>query len=395
MRKVKLILKFIIGFFVLALFIGASFPNLSPKYQGINFIRLNAEEKKITNDVGVSIVEAQTQRFVPNKNLVPYSGKVPVLMYHVISNNFYKKVNENVLKVEDFQAQIKWLHDNGFNTITPDQLYRYVKEKSPLPPNPIMLSFDDGNKDSYSTVFPILKNYNFTATMFIITNAIGRKGKVNQEEINEMIDYGITIGSHTASHLNLASLSKDYMRKEIIDSKKTLENLFGVSINFLCYPSGRYDDMVLDIVKEGGYLAAFTTHFGRVSYGDDTLTLVRVRVSRSDSLNGFIQKIEHAKTYNFSTPHHGDKREKTPIDDGEIGLDNLNTNKKNHDKNKNKNNPDNNGEQPIVNTDKNKPNGDNTTNDNGTDIPSDNNLDNSNPNPNNPSDNNIISPSQF
>lgn len=317
----KLILKIFLGLIVLFGFLSASFPDLTNNFHGINFIDIDKDKGQSEENFTSDIVEAQTQKFIPNQNLVTYDGRVPVLMYHVIGNRFFKKINGNVMEEEKFEKQMQWLYENGYNTITPDQLHAFITAKTPLPPKPILLTFDDGRRDSYTTVFPILKKYNFTATMFIVTKTLGSSIRVNQEEIKEMLDYGITIGSHTVSHLNLSNLSKEGMRKELISSKRVLEENFGITVNYLCYPSGRYDDMVLEVVKEAKYLGAFTTHFGRVEYGDDPFTLVRVRINRSDSLKGFILKVERSKTYSFSTPRHGAKKNKRTVDDEESELD--------------------------------------------------------------------------
>lgn len=242
----------------------------------------------------LSISVASTISYQPSKERVRYNGDVPVLTYHVVGQEFFKKIDEFVVSKANFEKQMKWLHDNKYHTITPDQLYNFITKKSFLPTKPIMLTFDDGNKDSYTTIFPILKKYNLTATMFIITNRIGMKRAVSLEDLEIMSKYGITIGSHTISHSALKKLNNSQRIKEIFKSKEILQRFLRTSINYFCYPFGSYNKAVAAIVKKAGYKAAFiySTKIKGVKYGDDLFTIHRVNISGFDDLNKFKLKVQ-------------------------------------------------------------------------------------------------------
>jgi len=101
-----------------------------------------------------------------------------------------------------FAKQMKYMHDNGYNTITLDQFCEWQEGRGELPAKPVLLTFDDGDRSVYEYAFPILKKYDFTATLFVITDKVGQEWEkidgVTWNELREMSDSGVfTIESHT------------------------------------------------------------------------------------------------------------------------------------------------------------------------------------------------------
>ena len=129
-------------------------------------------------------------------SFTPVSG-VPVLNYHQIND-----VDHNAMTIttKQFEAQMKYLSDNNYTAISPDQLIDHLETGAPLPPHPVLITFDDGYKDNYLNAFPILKKYQMTATIFLISDYVSTYEKyLTWDEIALMQRDGIDFESHTSS----------------------------------------------------------------------------------------------------------------------------------------------------------------------------------------------------
>ena len=225
----------------------------------------------------------------------PYGKSIPVLMYHSITSG---KGNANSLPIEAFKEQMKYLKDNDYHTITLTDLYKYFMNQNPIPEKSVVLTFDDGYENNYTAMFPVLKEYDFKATIFVITSHIDKDPKfMTSKQLLEMDKYGIDIESHTVNHDNLKLLSRDKQLKTLIQSKKDLEKTLNKKIYFFAYPGGAYNKSAIAAVKEAGYTMAFTID-GRwsswSSKNDGLLSLHRVNISFFRDMNAFKTGISNA-----------------------------------------------------------------------------------------------------
>jgi len=206
---------------------------------------------------------------------------IPVLNYHQINNHDH---NVLTLSTSEFAAQMEDLDKEGYTPITPDQLLDHLQNKTTLPEKPVLLTFDDGYEDNYLNAYPILKQYKFNATIFLISNLINKDHYLSWQEIQEMKNNNILFEGHTFSHPYLSKIKDDKtLQQELLGSKKDLEQHLGYKINYLAYPYGDYDQHVISMVKKYGYRAAFTVHFGPDLEQANPYTLNRVPIFQTQT----------------------------------------------------------------------------------------------------------------
>ena len=170
--------------------------------------------------------------------ILPEPEGFPILEYHTITEN-PEPISEvyNVTPAE-FTAQLDYLQEKGYTTITLQDFMRVLHGKGTLPEKPIILTFDDGYEDNYTKMLPILEAHKMKAVVYVITNEIGKPGYLTLEQIKDMQKRGIEIGSHTADHLPLNLLDNDLRLHEIRDSKIFLEWSGLETIYSFSYPNG-------------------------------------------------------------------------------------------------------------------------------------------------------------
>ncbi len=180
---------------------------------------------------------------------------VPILTYHKISKN-----GDNIYSVapELFDRQMQYLAENDFTAISLSQLSDGLSGKIILPAKPIVITFDDGYEDNFTTAIPILEKYGLRAAVFIAVNKVGQTGYLSWEQIQSMQERSIDIGSHTLSHTALTTLSPTQWEQEIQNSKLELEQRLRKPVTFLAYPNGKFSPVMFDYIKRVGYEGAFS-----------------------------------------------------------------------------------------------------------------------------------------
>jgi peptidoglycan/xylan/chitin deacetylase (PgdA/CDA1 family) len=213
---------------------------------------------------------------------------LPVLMYHRIDTGSSDRIAAGLtVSPKNFESQVKYLADNGFNTVSLSDAYRALHQNISLPTKSVVLTFDDGYEDNYNYAFPILKKYNKAATFFVITGAIGNKAYLNKEQIKEMSAAGMAIESHTVDHLDLATTNVEKLTYELGLSRKRIKELTGKDSYFLAYPYGSYTKKVETISRGQGYLLAVTTAPGKEANAKSPFETPRLRVNPTTTIKEF------------------------------------------------------------------------------------------------------------
>lgn len=196
-------------------------------------------------------------------------------MYHSISD---EDPNNNLLVPPSmFEEQMAWLEANGFTAMNLDEALESM-ETGKVPKRPVVITFDDGYLDNYTSAFPSLKNHGLKATFFVITDGVDNGYYMSSDMLKEMQAAGMSIENHTANHLELDKLSREDAYDSIKRGQDFLRNNIGSDGNYLCYPVGKYNEETIEIQKELGIKAATTTQGGISSIGDGLYQLKRVRI---------------------------------------------------------------------------------------------------------------------
>ena len=202
----------------------------------------------------------------------------PILEYHMVTENPHPDAKPYVVPPEDFAEQLDYLAEEGYTTITPQDYARARKGKQQLPEKPIILSFDDGYEDNWRVVLPMLEERGMKAVFYMVTNSIGKPGYLTWDNLFDMERRGMEIGSHTANHLPLTTLSPEKQREELRLSKLMLEWKGMKTIYSFSYPNGAYDDGIVAMLAEEEYLTAVTGEAGLNTLETNPYLLRRVNI---------------------------------------------------------------------------------------------------------------------
>ncbi len=226
------------------------------------------------------------------------STEFTVLMYHSLADS-PKRAGEYVFLPEDFELDMKYLHDSGYNTVSAAEVYGYACGKNALPENPVMITFDDGFLNVLTYALPVLEKYDMCAVMNIVGSYSEKSEEYNDhspayayltpEEICELENSGrFEIGSHTyamhsldrrrgCSKISWESESDYYtaFSADCIENRRFLADRCGIDTNIFAYPYGYISEGSSTILGENGYNILFTCYerpnnisFGEISEGD-------------------------------------------------------------------------------------------------------------------------------
>jgi peptidoglycan/xylan/chitin deacetylase (PgdA/CDA1 family) len=220
--------------------------------------------------------------------------EVPILCYHQIRDwtaKDSKASKDYIMPPADLRAQLKMLHDSGYHTILPDQLYAYLTKGGSLPSKPIMLTFDDTDEDQYSVAWPEMKKYGFKGVFFVMTVSLNRKPHYMTEgQVKELYTEGNVIGSHTWDHHRVDKYQGKDWETQIDKPTKKLEAVTGGPIKYFAYPFGVWKRPVLPEIRKRGFLMAFQLA-DKMDPTDPLMTVRRIIVGGGWGLKTFSSAI--------------------------------------------------------------------------------------------------------
>ena len=219
-----------------------------------------------------------------------------VLLYHsVTGSKIGSDLEENTIDAKLFEEQMDFLSSEKFNVISCNEAVKLLSAKKKFFPKTVAISFDDGYRDNYTNAIPILKRYNFPATLFINTDFLLKDESgtayLSVQEIGKLKKIGlIDFGCHGKTHMMLSALDEESLEHEIAGAKNILQDVIGSDIRLFAYPyghSGSYNKKIMEKVQTAGFSGAFTTIFGFNGYSRNLYSLYRNRVSWLDEIPEF------------------------------------------------------------------------------------------------------------
>jgi peptidoglycan/xylan/chitin deacetylase (PgdA/CDA1 family) len=234
--------------------------------------------------------------------------RIPILMYHSISDlpctDAYPNCGiETSPKI--FEAQIRYLHDNGYTTVSTMDVVGLLTAEQPNARQYVAITFDDGFRDFYTHAFPILSKYGFTATVYLPTAYIGHCSRrflgrdcLTWPDVRELHGNGVIFGSHTISHGRLHNAEESFLEREILGSKETIEQRLGAPVTSFAYPYSfphrdyGFAHRVRDALKATGYHDGVSKVIGTVHSEEERFFLKRIPVTTADEIPMFAAKLD-------------------------------------------------------------------------------------------------------
>ena len=227
---------------------------------------------------------------------------VPIVTYHSVS-----AATDGFTVGEDaFTGALDALRSQRFHAVTFHEWLAHLEQGAPLPPNPIVLTFDDGYEDAYRTVLPALRARGMRAVFFVVTSFVGadeshrivrdedgiRRRYLIWPEVRALAAAGMEIGSHGVSHRRLADLTSNEARDELARSKQQLEAGLGKPVEIFAYPYNSVRRWLEPLVRDAGYRAAAA---GSVHGSADRFALYRIGVYRGTTTEALLAQLPRAK----------------------------------------------------------------------------------------------------
>lgn len=230
-----------------------------------------------------------------NNNIV-YAEEtvIPILTYHNFTKDEGSSYSINII---EFEKQMDYLATHNYAVISLSELLKGLRNGQ-LPPKPVVITIDDGFKSNFTLAYPVLKKYNFPATLFIYTNFIEKNSNsLTWGEIKEMTENNLEIGSHTLSHCNLLQYKENEnyenylarIKKEIFLSKEILESKIRGKVKFFAYPYGVYSSTIKNLVIQADYEGILNANSMNNTLNTNSFSLNRKIIFGNNSFSSFIQ----------------------------------------------------------------------------------------------------------
>lgn len=247
----------------------------------VSHLYLSNRKQVIENRASEMTVLPQTIAKAMRFSQLSRTYRIPILMYHYVE--YVKDARDTIRKSLDitpnvFENQIRTLKEAKYTFITAGDVADVLDGKRELPDKPVVLTFDDGYRDFFTDVFPILKKYTVPATAYLISGFIGQPNYMFESQIREIVASGLVeIGAHTVHHISLKDKPEKEVAAEVSESKRMLEREFGTGVISFAYPYGAFDENAVQAVRNTGFRTAVSTIDGVSATRERRFFLYRIR----------------------------------------------------------------------------------------------------------------------
>jgi peptidoglycan/xylan/chitin deacetylase (PgdA/CDA1 family) len=249
--------------------------------------------------------------------------KVPILMYHSISDHATPKFKQFTVSPKLFAEHMAYLHQHRYTPMTVTQFAAALSQRGArLPERPVILTFDDGFADFYTEGLPVLRGYGFAATLYIATAFINgtsrwlqREGETARpmltwDQLSEISASGIECGGHSHSHPQLDTLSQTEAYGEIVQSKRLLEQHLDQDVASFAYPFGYHTASIRQQVQEAGYTSACAVKHAMSSETSNPFALARLPVKSDTGVDALAALVDGHSSQVIATMY---ARARTPV----------------------------------------------------------------------------------
>ena len=226
------------------------------------------------------------------------------LSYHIINRTISDKT---AISEEAFEQQLAYLREHGYHTLSLAQAIADIDGIQEAPPCSLLLTFDDGYADNAQIALPLLQAYDMRATLFVITGYIGQSNRWNTracydaqhmtwDELRHWHERGGDIGGHSHLHYCMTRLRSDELQETVERNKRLLEQETGITPRAFAYPYGRFNQAVIDVVRQH-YELAFATDGGAWNASANRYVINRLSISPTWTIEDFAGRLQASCLY--------------------------------------------------------------------------------------------------
>lgn len=229
---------------------------------------------------------------------------LPILLFHSIADDVARPYRPYTVTPRRFAEQLEVLSRRGFSALTVRQATDAIRAEQPLPPRPIVISFDDGLRDFLTGAMPILEDFGMPATLFVTTGLVGKtavwlrnlgegqRPMMDWHELSTLPARGIEIGAHTRTHPQLDILNLPQAWAEIVGSKVDIETVLSIEVKSFAYPHGYSTPAVRKIASDAGFTSACRVRHAVSTSTEDLFALSRIVVTEEMNEEELIAAID-------------------------------------------------------------------------------------------------------
>jgi peptidoglycan/xylan/chitin deacetylase (PgdA/CDA1 family) len=233
-----------------------------------------------------------------------------ILLYHrIVLAEPYGEAAKTTCSARVLASHLAALLGSGYTPVNLDHACDWLKSRTGLPKKPVVITLDDGYRNNCDVALPILCRFGVTAGVFVTTGVVGRKSTwttvsrpmLSWSQMREMASTGFWFGAHTVNHIRLTQLRSDAARREIVDSRRVLEQRLSLPIRHFAYPYGDNDERIQEIIRMEGFLTGLSATEGCNRAGTDPYALFRVPVFGTATAANLMRKLA---TISNESSHH-------------------------------------------------------------------------------------------
>ena len=220
---------------------------------------------------------------------------VNALMYHHVEwlpPNADAVRKDLTVTPKDFEDQLRYLKTNGYHSITAVDLWRTLTTGAPLPPKPVLLTFDDGYADAHGVVLPLLKAYGMVATFAVTVNLVDHPDYMTPAQVRDLVVNGMDVESHSTDHVPVNTYSYTEQAYQLCTSRRILSKWTGTDVRHFIYPSGDYLPIPAAALAACGYFTAYRKDGGSVESSSELYALRRARVRGQQGLAALLLALQ-------------------------------------------------------------------------------------------------------